>query len=403
MSEMQITTEELEDFKLKVNYVADKNVVKNKNKEALDSLRGMKVPGFRPGKATDLAIRVKYKDRIEQWVKSEMINLANEDIVFQTKILPIGKPKIELAKLAGSDFKLEAVYNKKPDFELAEYKGIEIPEPHIEKSLEDKVNEFLQTLREKHSDVRPYEENDFVQKGDKVTLEYELSNGDKEEGKLYEVGTNLFEEFDDGLYGMTAGENRKFDVLIDSKKVNCSVTLHMGLKSVICPLDDTLAAKCGVKTVDEVLNSVRSIAENQIKAERNEKIVEQIKLRLLESNKFDPPNWLTSQEAEGLARQQGLIYADLNDEAKEKIRSQASDNVKFTLIVDSIRKAEAEVELSDQEALEGIKQNLLQRGVKDLQGFLTKAQKDGSLFGFVERMKNDYVIQFLVDKAVVVK
>lgn len=403
MSEAQITTEELEDFRLKVVYVADKGVVKTKNKEALNSLRHLKVPGFRPGKASDLALKVKFKDRINQWVQAEMVSYANDDIVFETKLRPLGKPKIESVKLEGTEFKMEAVYNKKPDFELSEYKGLEIPEPHLDKTIDDRIAEYTQNLRDKHADVRPYGEDDFVQEGDTVTLEYELSNGEKDEGKLYEVGSKLYPEFDENLFGMTAGETREFDIEIDGKRVSAKVTLHMGLKKSPCPLDETLAQRCGVKSIDEVTNSLKIIAENQHKAERNERLVEQVKLQLLEKNKFEVPKWLTLQEAEFIAKQQGLVYAELNDEARDKVLAQASDNVRFTLIIDSIKKVEPEVVLADHEALQGVKQNLDRRGVKDVEAFINKSYRDGSLFGFVEKMKNDYAIQFLVDNAKVVE
>ncbi len=403
MSEAQIQTEELEDFKLKVVYTADKEVVQQKNKEALNQLRKMNVPGFRPGKATDLALKVKFKDRINQWVQAEMITEANDDILFETKIRPIGRPKVESVSLNGTVFKYEAIYNKKPEFELSEYKGLEIPEPHLEKSVEDKIAEYTQSLREKHGEVQPYGDNDFVQAGDSVTLEYELSNGDKEEGKLYEVGSNLFKEFDENLYGMTAGETREFVIQIDDKPVTAKVTVHMGLKKTPCALDESLAQRCGVASLEEVTNSIKIIAENQTKAERNEKLVNQVKLQLLEKNIFEVPKWLALQEAEFVARQQGLVYAELDEEVQNKILTQARDNVRFTLIIDSIKRVENDVELSTQEAINGVRQNLSQRGVGNVEAFLQKADKEGQLLGFVEKMKNDYAIQWLVDNAKVIQ
>ena len=398
----KIETEELEDFKLKVIYTADPDAVKAKTQLALNELREMNIPGFRPGKATDLAIKMRFKDRIEAWVKNELLSSAHNDVVFETKMRPIGKPQIDSIKLNGSLFEMQAVYCKKPDFELAEYKGLDIPEPHIEKSVSDRVNEFLQTLRVKHGDVQPYGEDDFVQDGDTVTIEYTVGDEHKE-GEMYKVGSKLFENFDENLYGMKCGDVRNFKVKVLDSEKDCSVTLHMGLKSALCPLNEELAKRCGVESIDDVTNSVKTIAENQFNTERQEKIVEQVKLRLLELHKFDPPKWLTDQESEYIARTQGLVFAELGDELKAKITRQAVDNVRFTLIVDSIKQKEPEVQLADNEALEGVKYQLQQKGVQDIQGFLNKSYKDGSLFSFIEKLKNDYTIQFLVDKANIIK
>lgn len=402
---MEIKTEKLEDYKIKVNYIANTDVVKEKNKEALDQLRTLKekVPGFRPGKANDLALRVRFKDRIEQWVKSEMVSQANDDIMFDTKIKPIGKPHFESVVLDGNTFKLEAVYNGRPDFELSEYKGLEIPNPHLEKSQEDLINEYLQILRTKHSDIKPYEDDDFVQDGDKVTLEYKLSNGKEEEGKLYEVGSNLFHGFDHGLLGMKAGESKTFDVIIDNDKVSCDVTVHMGLKSVPCPLDETLAQRCGVQSIEEVVESIKTITENNLKSERDNKLAEQIKLKLLDLNKFEPPQWLVNQEAEFVARHRGLTFSSLDDEQKKDITSEASKNIRFTLILDEIKGLEPEVNLEEQQAINNVKNILMQQGVQNVEGYLNKAFNDGSLFGIVERMKNDYIVKWLIDNAKVVE
>ena len=400
---MQITTEELEDYKLRVKYIADSTVIKEKNQKALEQLRNAKISGFRPGKATDQAIKIKFKDRIEQWVKAEMTNHANDDIVFQTKIRPIGRPEIEKVNLTNNSFELEAIYNKKPEFVLAEYKGIEIPAPQMDKSIEDIVQEYIQTLREKHGEVRPYEDSDFVQAKDRITLEYELSNGTKEEGKVYQVGSGLLDGFDENLYGMKAGDVREFDLSIDGQKVGCKATVHMGLKTVPCPLDDTLATKCGVENMDVVNDSVKQIAENHFKGERNAKIADQIRLRLLATNEFVLPNWLVNKEAEYMAQHQGVKYSELNDEAKENIRKQAYDSVKFTLIMDSIRRAEPETELSDAEALEAVKQTLVQRGVQDPDSFLQRSAREGSLMGFVERIRTDFAVQWLINNCKVVE
>jgi FKBP-type peptidyl-prolyl cis-trans isomerase (trigger factor) len=177
----------------------------------------------------------------------------------------------------------------------------------------------------------------------------------------------------------------------------------MGLKSIPCPLDDTLATKCGVENLGVVTDSVRLIAENHLKGERNAKIANQIRLRLLADNDFVLPNWLVNKEAEYMAQHQGVKYPELNDEAKEHLRQQAHDSVKFTLIMDSIRRAEPDTELSDTEALEAVKQTLTQRGVQDTDSFLQKSAREGTLMGFVERIRTDYAVQWLIDNAKVVE
>lgn len=402
MTEMKVTTEDLEYCKVKVNYTASSEVVKKKIKEAISQLRGLQVPGFRPGKATDLAIKVRFKDRIKQWVEREMLNHANDDVLFETKMKPLSRPQIESHILDGNSFSAEMVYMKKPEFQLQQYKGIEVPEPHIEKTVDDLAEHIFEQIRNQNSDSRPYNDDEFVQNGDTVTLDYELSNGTKEEGQLYKVGEKLYPEFDENLFGMVPGDNREFDLEIEGKIVTVKVNLHMGMKSVPAALDDELAKRCGVKSFVELNETVQNIAKSQYRSVRDEMIGNQIKLRLVSDHDFEAPTWLVTMEAQHVAMQEGLKWAELAEDAKENYLNRAKDNVKFTLILDSIRDAEVETELSDNEAINMIKQTLRQKGLQDPESWIQKAQKDGSLYGLVAKAKNDYTMQWLIDNVKVV-
>lgn len=397
MSEYQLITEELGDLKFKAQYTADPEMVKNKYQQAVSELRKANVPGFRPGKATDQAIKVRFKDRIHQWVTAEMVKQANDDVLYETKARPLGRAKIESAQLSGNTFKLEAVFSKKPEITLAAYKELELSEPILDQSVASIKEEFLKDLLTKHGESHPFADNESVQMGDKLVIDVELSSGFKEEGKLYNVGENLYESFDQNILDMKVGDVKEFELTVDSAAVTCKVTLHMGLKDRAAELTDEIAVKCGVEKAEDVLNSLQVIAENRIQGIRNAKIAEALRAKLLETHEFEVPNWLVTVEAEHLASRQGLKYSEINDETRDHIRSQARDSVKFTLILDAIRQTEPETELSDQEALEAVKQTLLQRGVSDVDAYLQRSFKDGSLLGFLETVRTDYVVQWLIN------
>lgn len=399
---MQVSTEELEYCKVKVNYTASSDVVNEKIKEAISQLRGLHVPGFRPGKATDLAIKVRFKDRIKKLVEREMINHANDDILFETKMKPLSQPQVERHSLEGNKFTAEMVYMKKPDFELMQYKGLEIPEPHMEKTVEDLTEHLLEKIRKQNSDSRPYEDGEFVQDGDTVTLDYKMSNGTKEEGQLYKVGERLYPEFDENLFGMAPGEDREFEIELGGNKVTVNVSLHMGMKSIPSALDDDLAKRCELNSFDELVETIQNIAKNQYKLIRDELIGNQIKLRLVSDHAFEAPTWLVTMESQYIALQEGLKWLDLDEDAKNNYLNRAKENVKFALILDSIREAEAETELSDSEAVNMIRQGLLQKGLRDVDAWLQKAHNDGSLFGLVAKSKNDYTMQWLINNAKVI-
>ena len=400
---MNITTQEVEHCKLKISYTADAEIVELKRKDALKQLKGAAIPGFRPGKATESALKLKFKDRIDEWVKREMLNHAHDDVLFETKMKPIGAPQVDSSNLNGLNFQCELTYLKKPDFKLGQYKGLEVNAPHMETNELEVAAKFMQELREKYSESRPYGDEDFVQDGDKVTLTYTLSNGTSEEGKLYVVGQKLFPEFDENLYGMSASDSRQFDVNINGERVNCSVTVHMGMKKTPHALDESLAQKCGLTSFDELTNTVNTIAKNQFKAEKDLKVSKQVLSMLVDSHNFECPPWLVNMEAQHLAMQEGVLWDHAKDEVKDSFRKRAESNVKFTLILDSIREEEPECTVSDAEAVEGIRQAVYQKGIKNPDDWMKNAIKNGTMHGLVAKFKNDHAMQWLVDNTKVIE
>jgi len=394
---------EVEYCKVKVKYTADSDKVKEKYKKAISELKKLPVPGFRPNKATDQAIRNHFKAKIDAWVKQEMISESYEDILFETKIQPIGFPQTLDLKLDGNDFNCEFLFLKKPDFELKEVKGLEIPKPHQNITQNDYVEEMLQEIRTQNSNAVPYADGDFVQAGDTITMDYTVDD-QVAEGELYKVGNNLLPEFDDNIIGMAPGESREFDVLnpTTNAKSHVKVLLHMGMKKTLCGLDDELAVKVGLKDLAELRKVVEGISSNRLKQHTDAQIADQIKKRLVDMHDFELPEWLTNMELQQVAQRMSIDLATASDQTKSDLITQAKNSVKFALILDSIRKNTPEADLSDEEILNIIKAKVANQ-VQDVDGFLQESQKNGKLLGFVAQVRNEVTLQYLIDNAKIVE
>lgn len=395
---------EIEYCKVNVKYTADPSVVVSKAEDAIKELRKLPVPGFRPGKAPSVAIKAKYQMKIDQWVKNEMLSYAFDDILFETKIQPIGNPQTLDLRLDGNNFNCEFLILKKPDFELKEVKGLEIPKPHEKVTQSAYVEELLQELRTKNGDSVPYGDNDFIQLGDVITMDYKTDSPDfvGEEGKLYTVGQNLLPEFDDNIVGMTPGETRDFNILIGENKVSVSVNFHMGMKKTPAPLDDSLAVKVGLENIIKLRETVEGIATNRLKQYEQGQIAEQIKKQLIAMHPFELPQWLIQLEIDQLAQNMGVKLDELSDEARNGFKSRAESSVKFALILDSIRLKVPEADLSDQEVINLIKQRVVGQ-VPDPDLFLLDLQKKGQLVSTVANIRNEITLQFLIENAKIVE
>ena len=95
-----IKYEELEYCRSKVFYNADLDKVRSKRADILkqfcDLSKNTQVPGYRKGKAPPHIIRMTYRKQIEDALKRDMVSVAYDDIVFETKIKPIFYPKVQI-------------------------------------------------------------------------------------------------------------------------------------------------------------------------------------------------------------------------------------------------------------------------------------------------------------------
>ena len=144
---MQIQVTELEPCKLSVVYEADAEQILNKRGEIITSFKKAPVPGFRPGKASVDAIKRHYNTQIEESLKRALAEDAYHNTLFEKKIKPHGAPKFNSALLADGKFTCEFEVLTKPAFELASFKGMDIPKPAQRSSAveisEKMLNEIL--------------------------------------------------------------------------------------------------------------------------------------------------------------------------------------------------------------------------------------------------------------------
>lgn len=419
---MLIEPHELEYCKYQVHYEADPEVVQEKYKEVIKQVKKQaKMSGFRKGKVPEGILKTKFGDQIKEFMVKELVAVAYDDILFDTKMKPIGYPQCKSASITGNNFECDLIFLKKPDFELGTYKELEIPKPHDVPDAVAVAEHMLQQLRERHADAIPYGESDFVQGGDRVTMDIESSiNGKKidilsKEGVLYDLnGQGGWPEFDNEILGMSPGATREFKLKIpegfppsdgaeiSGEMADVKVKIHMGIKNIPAPLDDSLAQSEGLANYDELYGQVSMIASAQAQSVELAKVAEQIVKRLVTSHDFAVPDWLTSVESQQLVAREGKKWDDLSDEVKEEYHKQATDNVKFALILDSIREKEPEAVLTDEEVINAIHQKYRDR-VPDINKFLIESQANGRLLGLAAGFRDEYTLQWVAKQAKIIE
>lgn len=408
---MQIEVKEIEPCKLSVHYVADAMEILNKRGEVLNHFKNAPVPGFRPGKANIDAIKVHYRTQIEESLKRALAEDAYHNTLFEKKIKPHGPPTFTSLLMADGKFTCEFDLHTKPNFELAPFANLEIPKPAESETETELTERMMQELRVRFGDVAPYEENDFVQAGDNVIIDYEGTiDGERVEhlcasAETVTVGKEEFSFFDQHLLGMTAGETREFEISIPEntlpslagKIAHMKVTLHTGSKTTPYPLDNTLAERLGMKDFDALREYIRGTATASIENKRKQAITDAVANVLVNSNQLEVPNWMALSEAQYLAHQSRLDWALLTDDDKESFLKMANRSVKLALILDRIREENPEAQLTDQEVFEVIKRNLAKTNVTgSIDDVIKQMNKTGYLQILFSRIRDEHAMDFVV-------
>jgi trigger factor len=408
---MDITVNEIEACKLSINYVADAGQILNKRGEILNAFKKAPVPGFRPGKASIDAIKNHYHKQIEESLKRALAEDAYHNVLFEKKIKPHGAPKFNSLLLADGKFTCDFDLFTKPDFELAEFKDLNIPKPHAALSEIEMVERMMQELRVRFGDVSAYGENDFIQTGDNVILDYESTiDGVRvdnicAEGEMLTVGASKLKVIDDNILGMTIGDTREFDFSVpeaglpslSGKNVHFKVTLNTGSKTVPCPLNDELANKIGQKNIEELRSFVHSAAMGKLATQEKAALNEAVAVRLVSDNTVSVPNWMTLSEAQYLAHQSQLNWETMADEDKEKYMEMSEKNVKLSLILDRVRETEPLAQLTDQEVFDVIKRNLSNTKLKTpLDDIIKEMNRTGYLQILFSRIRDEHALDFIV-------
>lgn len=408
---MKIELTETEACKFTVNYEANFMEIGDKRAIIEEQFKKAPVPGFRPGKASVEALRVHYGKQIDESLKRALAEDAYHNTLFEKKLKVHGAPMFKNMLLDGGKFTCEFEVYTKPPFELPTWKEMEVPKPHDTQDQTFVASKMLQELRERLGDAVPFGDDDFVQNGDNVIINYTGEVDGKQVDSLtvgnemMTVGKSPLEGFDSNLLGMKMGDTREFDFhspegglpSLSGKDIHFTVTVVTGSKTTPCALDDELATKMGKKDFAELEEFVNNAAFARVAQYNKAKVQEAVAKRLVADTKVSVPGWMSLSEAQYLAQQSQIEWDKMSDPDREKFVEMAEKNVTLSLVLDGIREATPEAQLTDQEVFEVIKQNLAQTKVtQSLDEVIQQMNKTGYLQILFSRIRDEHTMDFIV-------
>ncbi|MBQ0760024.1 MAG: trigger factor [Zhongshania sp.] len=325
-----------------------------------NAARTVKLDGFRPGKVPMRVVRQRFGESVRMEVLGEVMNESFYEAIQQQGLKPAGRPNIEPKSLeAGKDVEFVATFEVFPEVEAKDYSSIEVKKPVSVITTAD-LDKMIENLRQQRAEWQPVER--AAADGDKANIDYlgtkdgVAFDGGKAEGSDLELGSGrMIPGFEDGVIGMTAGEEKVISLSfpddyhsedLKGAAVEFKITLNSVNEKKLPEMDEALFEAFGVKEGGEA--AFRAEVEKNMARELKNATKSRIKNQVMEGvlaihADLQVPKALVSQEIDALRNQQmqqfGAMAEKLNAAdilPDELFRENAERRVKLGLVLNEL-------------------------------------------------------------------
>ncbi|MGA2430506.1 MAG: trigger factor [Candidatus Acidiferrum sp.] len=397
-------------------------VTKKLESVAKEFARVARVPGFRPGKAPVSLIRRRFADDIKGEVVQSLVPERVEKAVSEQKLTPVSQPQVEkLDFTEGQPLKFRAVFEVLPEFDLANYKDLDLEMPAMDVT-DDDVTKEIETLRERAAafapvEGRPAENGDYVQLKIMGTPE---GGGEpiQADSVLCHIGAEeTMEPFNENLRGANTGDHKNFDVAYPADYPDAKLagkTYHyavevLGIKNKKLPeLNDEFAKDVSdAATLDELKTKIREGLEHQRDHKHKELLREKVLAAVVKLHDFPVPESLVQHQMdvrlERVVRSlaaQGVDPRAVNVDwvtLRSRQQERASDDVKAELIVDRIATAES-IDVTDEEVNAELEHAASHSG-ESAAAIHARLTKQGTLDRMKAKLRSDKTLDWLAQNS----
>lgn len=425
---MDVNVEELSALTRKITVTLPADTVQPKLNQAYDKLKKeTKMKGFRRGKVPRSIIMKHYKAQVEGETGEKLVQDNYFDAIENNGVDPIVHPDIKEVKYnEDGSFTFVAEVDVRPEFELAQYKGLEIEKEDIIVTDEE-VQLELADMQKNMAALRSVTDRP-IQTDDVVIVDFQgFHEGApmpqvKNENYSIEVGSgNMGVEFEEKLIGMNKDEEGTQEVefpethpnpILKGKKVEFRITVKDIKERVLAELDDEFAKDAGEEfnTLDDLKVSIKDRITEQREERAKGVITDKIMQKLLASHEFEVPKRLVDFEVQQMIKQteQQFEQSGMSLEAaglsKEKLAEQnaemAEQRVRGDFVLKKISEAE-EIKVEEEDMERGLKRigDMYNMSVAKVKEYF---QNRDDLLPLMNELLNEKILAFLREKAVFV-
>jgi trigger factor len=397
-------------------------VSKKMESVAKEFSRVARVPGFRPGKAPVSLIRKRFADDIKGEVFQSLVPQRVEQAVTEQKLTPVSQPHVENLEFAeGQALKFRAVFEVLAEFELANYKGLELEMPVMDITDED-VTKTLEEMRQRAAAYAPVEGR-AVENDDYVQLKLiGLPEGGGEplqaDSVLCHIGAEeTMESFNENLRGANIGDHKKFDVQYPQDYPDAKLAAKLfhyevdvtGIKTKKLPdLNDEFAKDVSdATTLDELKTKIRESLDHEREHRQKDLLRGKVIEALVKLHDFPVPESLVEHQMdirlERVVRSlaaQGVDPRAVNVDwvtMRSRQKDRAAGDVKAELIVDRIATAE-NIEINDEELRHELEHAASHSG-ESVAAIEARLTKQGTLDRMKAKLRSDKTLDWLAQNS----
>ncbi|WP_186395497.1 trigger factor [Stappia sp. TSB10GB4] len=426
---MQVTETLAEGLKRELKVVIPASELASRLDTYLDDLKDkVKIKGFRPGKVPAAHLKRLYGRQATAEILNELLNETTRKAVEERNEKPALQPEIDLpegeaeAILSGSaDISFKMSYDILPEFELIDFKTVEIERPVVE-IADAEIDEQIARIAENN---KPFETKDgAAEEGDRVLMSYlgkldgtPFDGGADENGQLVLGSKQFIPGFEEQLVGLKAGDEKVIEVSFPEDYpakhlAGKPVTFDIVVKEVQAPgevaIDDDFAKGLGLEGLDKLKEIIRGQIESQYGAMTRQKVKRQLLDKLDEVYRFDLPERLVQSEFDGVWRQveqdmqrSGKSFEDeetTEDEARGEYRKIAERRVRLGLVLSEVGE-QNQVKVTDEEVQRALYEKVRQFPGQEKQVFDFYRNNPTALASLQAPIYEEKVVDYILELA----
>jgi trigger factor len=285
----------------------------------------LKLPGFRPGKIPMPVIKQRYGVAVAAEIADEQVNEATRKVVEDNGLRPALQPKIEgvdveAAKASPAvDLSFKIEMEILPDITMPDFGAIALTRLKAVVAPE-KIDEAVATLASRQRELVDLTEEELAARGDApgaatgdvLTIDFlgKLDGVPFDGGTATDInvdigGADFIPGFAEQLIGAKAGEERTIAVTFPAeynaahlagKEATFDVTVKQQRKSVPAAVDDALAQKMGLETLEELRTAITERMQADYDRMSRQRLKRSLLDALTELAHFPTPDTMTNME-----------------------------------------------------------------------------------------------------------